>query len=61
MEATGNGAPQYVLATWMEVKTLHKQQNSHIQSNTQTNLYPWNTTVGYGFRFKHRNPRTLPI
>jgi hypothetical protein len=60
-EATGNDAHQNVLSTWNEVKTLHKQQNSHIQINTQSNLDPWNTTVGYGFKFKHRNPRTLPI
>jgi hypothetical protein len=44
-----------------EVKTLHKQQNSRIQSSTQTSLDLWNTTVGYGFRFKRSNPRTLPI
>jgi hypothetical protein len=37
-EATGNDAHQNALATRTEVKTLHKQQNSHIQSNTQTNL-----------------------
>jgi hypothetical protein len=43
------------------VKNLHKQQNSHIQSNTQINLDLWNKTVGYGFHFKHRNPRILPI
>jgi hypothetical protein len=44
---------------WMEVKTLHREQNSHIQSNTQTSLNLWNATVGYGFHFKHRNPRIL--
>jgi hypothetical protein len=32
IEATGNGAVQNALATWAEVKTLHKQQNSHIQA-----------------------------
>jgi hypothetical protein len=60
-EVTGNDARQNALATWTEVKTLHKQQNSHIQSNTQTNQDLWNTTLGYGFHIKHRNPRTLPI
>jgi hypothetical protein len=35
--ATGNDTYQNELATWMEVRTLHKQQNSHIQ-NKQT---PW--------------------
>jgi energy-converting hydrogenase Eha subunit H len=39
------------LATWAEVKTFHKQQNSHIQSNIQTNLDLWNTTVG---RFQYK-------
>jgi hypothetical protein len=41
----------------MKVKTLHKQQNSHIrlQSNAQTTLDLRNATVGYGFHFKHRN------
>jgi hypothetical protein len=24
-------------------------------------IWTYNTTVGYGFHFKHRNPRTLPI
>jgi hypothetical protein len=43
---------QNALATWTEVKTLQKQQNFYIQSNTQTNLDLWNTTVGYGFHFK---------
>jgi hypothetical protein len=60
-EASGNDAHQNALAAWTEIKTLHKQQNSHIWSNTQTSLDEWNTTVGYGFHFKHRNPRTLPI
>jgi hypothetical protein len=32
-EATGNDARQNALATWIEVKTLYRQQNSHIQSN----------------------------
>jgi hypothetical protein len=45
METTGN----YLTKTWTEVKTLHKQQNYHIQSNTQTNSDIWNTTLGYGF------------
>jgi hypothetical protein len=45
-EATGNDAHQNALATWIEVKTLHKQQDSHIQSNTQSNLDLQNTTVG---------------
>jgi hypothetical protein len=53
-EATGNDAHEDALATWTEVKTLHKQQNSDIQSNAQTNLNLWNTTVWYGFYFKHR-------
>jgi hypothetical protein len=60
-EATGNNAHQNALATWTEVKALHKQQNSHIQSNIQTKLDLWNTTVRYGHYFKHRNPRMLPI
>jgi hypothetical protein len=29
--------------------------------NTHTNPDLWNTTVGYGLHFKHRNTRTLPI
>jgi hypothetical protein len=61
IEATGNDPHQNALATWSEVKTLQAQQNAYIQSNTKTNLDLWNTTLGYGFHFKHRNPRTLPI
>jgi hypothetical protein len=49
---TGNDTHQNALATSAEIKTLHMQQNSHIQSNTQTNPDLWNITVGY---FKHRN------
>jgi hypothetical protein len=37
-EANGDDAHPNILATWMEFKTLHKQQISHIQSNTETNL-----------------------
>jgi hypothetical protein len=55
LEATGNDAHQNALATWVEIRTLHKQQNSHIQSNTQSNLDLWNTTVGYGFHFKQNS------
>jgi hypothetical protein len=51
MEVAGNDAHQNALVTWTDVKTLHKQQNSHIQNSTQTNLDLWNTTVGYGFHF----------
>jgi hypothetical protein len=46
MEATGNDARQNALDTWTEVRTLHRQQNSDIQSNTQTTPDLWNTTVG---------------
>jgi hypothetical protein len=61
VEATGNVAHQNAVATWTKVKTLHTQQNSHIQSNTQTSLDLWNTTMGCSFHFKHRNPGALPI
>jgi hypothetical protein len=60
-EATGNDAQKNALATLTEVKTLRKQQNAPIQSNTQTNLDLWNTTVGCGIQFEHRHPRTLQI
>jgi hypothetical protein len=60
METTGNDACQNALAAWTEVKTFHKQQTSHTQSNTQTNLHLLNTTVRYGLHFKHTNPRMLP-
>jgi hypothetical protein len=49
------------LAIWTNVRILDKEQNSYVQSNTQTNPDLWNTTVGYGFHFKHRNPGKLPI
>jgi hypothetical protein len=39
---------------FLKVDYLHKQQNSHIQSNTQTNQKLQNTIVGY---FEHRNPK----
>jgi hypothetical protein len=42
-------------------QTLHKEQTYHVISNTQTDLDLRNTALGYGFRFQHRNPRTLPI
>jgi hypothetical protein len=32
-----------------------------IHNNTETNLDLGNTTLGYGFHFQHRNPRTLSI
>jgi hypothetical protein len=47
-EASGNDAHKNAVATWTEVKALHKQQNSLIQSNTQTiwtyGLQLWATT-----------------
>jgi hypothetical protein len=61
MEATGNAAHQNAFPTWTEVKILHKQQHSHIQSNTETNVVLWNTTLGRGFHFKLKNPRMFPI
>jgi hypothetical protein len=51
---------QNVLVSQTQVKTILKQQISHIQ-NTQTNLDLQNTTMGYGIHFQHRNPTTLPI
>jgi hypothetical protein len=45
MEATRNYAHQNTVATWTEVKTLHKQQNSHTRSNTENNLDLWNTST----------------
>jgi hypothetical protein len=50
-----------VLVTRSKVKTFYKQQISLTQGNNQTNLDVWNTTLGYGFYFQRRNPRTLPI
>jgi hypothetical protein len=59
-ETTRNHPHQSVLITPTKVKTLHKQQTSHIQNNTQSNLDLRNTTLGYGFHFQHRLSRTFP-
>jgi hypothetical protein len=40
--------------------TIYKQQTSHIENNTQTNLDLQNTALGYGFHFQHRHSRTFP-
>jgi hypothetical protein len=40
-ETVENDPHQYVLVTWTQFKTLHKQQPPHIQSNTDTNQYLW--------------------
>jgi hypothetical protein len=45
-ETTRNHPHQNVLVNRTQVKTLHKQQTSHIWNNTQTNLDLRNTTVG---------------
>jgi hypothetical protein len=55
----GLNANQNVLATWTEVKTLHKQRTSYIRSSTQTTLDLWNAAMVFGILFKHRNPRML--
>jgi hypothetical protein len=60
-ETTRNYSHENLLVTWLQVKILHKQQTSHIQNNTQTNLDLWNTTLGYCFHFQNKNPRTFPI
>jgi hypothetical protein len=52
METTRNHPHQNVLVTRTKVKTLYKQQ---------TNLDLWNTTLGYGFHFQHKNSRMFPI
>jgi hypothetical protein len=52
---------QYVLVTRTQVKTLYKQQTSHTQNNTETNLDLRNATLRYGFYFQYRNSRTFPI
>jgi hypothetical protein len=59
MESTRNHPHQNVPVTRTQVKTVHKQQTSHIQNNTETNPDLWNTTLGYGFHIQHRNPRTV--
>jgi hypothetical protein len=60
-ETTRNHPHQNVLVTRTQVKTLYKQQTPHIKNNSQTNLDLRNTTLGDGFHFQHRNPRTLPV
>jgi hypothetical protein len=60
-ETTRNHLHQNVLATGTQVKTLYKQQNSLIQSNTQTNLDVRNTTLVYGFHVQHRHFGTFPV
>jgi hypothetical protein len=42
----------------METTRNHPYQNVLV---TKTNLDLWNTTLGYSFRFQHRNFRMLPI
>jgi hypothetical protein len=37
-EAAVNDAYRTVLTIWMEIKSLHKQQNSHLQRNIRTNV-----------------------
>jgi hypothetical protein len=59
-ETTRNHPHQNVMVTRTQIKTLNKQQTSHIL-NTQTNLDLRNTTLRYGFHFQRRNSRTLPI
>jgi hypothetical protein len=39
-EATENDAHQNALATWKEIKTHHKQQNSNTESNIQKQSDP---------------------
>jgi hypothetical protein len=61
-ETTRNYSHQKVLVTRTQVETLHKQKKnlSYIkQYSNKPGLR--NTTLGYGFHFQHRNPRTLPI
>jgi hypothetical protein len=38
---------QRVLTTATDVKTLHKQQHSHVQGNAQTDLDLWNCVVRF--------------
>jgi hypothetical protein len=45
----------------MKVTPHYKQQTSHIQNDSQTNLDLQNTTVGYGFHFQHRNFGTFRV
>jgi hypothetical protein len=52
---------QNVLVTRTQIQTLYKQQTSLTQSNTQTNLDLWNTTLGYGFHIQHRSFGTFPV
>jgi hypothetical protein len=49
------------LYAFLCVKTLYKQQTSHIKNITQANLDLCNTTLGYGFHFQHRNSRTFQL
>jgi hypothetical protein len=44
---------QDVLVTRAQVQTLYQQQNPHLQSNTQTHLDIWHSTLGYHIQFKH--------
>jgi hypothetical protein len=61
MESTRNHPHQNVAVTRTQVKTLHKQRTSFIQSNTETNLDLRNASLGYGFHFPHRHSRMFPI
>jgi hypothetical protein len=61
MERARNHPHQNVLVTRTKVKTLYKQQTSHIWNNIPTYLDSRNTTLGYGFHFQHRNSRTFTI
>jgi hypothetical protein len=60
-ETAGNDAHKNALATWTEVKSLHKQQTSNIQTNNQTRLDLRNTTPEYCFHIQNIHPGTFPF
>jgi hypothetical protein len=45
----------------MQVQTLCQQQTPHLQSNTQTHLDVWHSTLGHDLKFQLRNIGTFSV
>jgi cold shock CspA family protein len=59
-ETTRNHSHQNVLVTQTQVKPSRSNKLLTYKTILKP-IWTWNTTLGYGFHFQQRNPRTLPI
>jgi hypothetical protein len=60
-ETTGPQTSQLILAYWTKIKIIVSKQTSRLQSNFETNLDLWSSTLEICLNLQFGNPGEIPV